>query len=136
MSPGIPGENEKLFWIWPFWIGRLVLAEQKLWGVSTSIRTLLQLNIEERFWQTAVWKLARLKLWFCAWPVRIRRLDSATAVSSVWSAKNIRALSMTANRRARNGAATTANSIIAEPSSRRSNFRADASADSPRAPDA
>src|SRR5437016_4098941 len=52
----------------------------------------------------------------------IRRAESATAVSSVWLAKKTIAVSMIAKVRARNGAATSANSTAAAPSSRRASL--------------
>src|ERR1700674_5565733 len=54
----------------------------------------------------------------------ISRLESATTVSRYWPAKNTKAVSMMANISARNGAATSANSTAAAPSSRQSSRRA------------
>ena len=55
----------------------------------------------------AVWDIA------CDCPVMIRRAESDATVSSVWLAKNTSPVSRMANIRARNGAATKANSTAA-----------------------
>ena len=84
---------------------------------------LAQSNRPRIFAQTADLNCAWVKLDCCAWPVMMRRAESATAVSSVWLAKKTIAVSMMANISARNGAATMPNSTAAMPSSRRAKRR-------------
>src|SRR6202011_6147449 len=62
----------------------------------------------------------------CAEPVRIWRLESATADSSTCPAKNANAVCRVARSSAMKGAATSANSRAAAPSSRRAKPAADA----------
>src|ERR1043166_6933914 len=118
MSPCLPGSYPKFVIRFPFAsIGLVLLIDENPEYFLTSIlMPLVQSNRPRILLHTACLNCVSEKFPVCAWPVMMRRAESATAVSRAWLAKKTTAVSMMANISARNGAATMPNSTAAIPS--------------------